>query len=57
MEVGGIVIGISLFVSLYVFALWYLLTRYIYRSMKDKPGQPIQLNIVVESMPGKNKVT
>ena len=50
-------VAISLFLSVYVIALWYLLTRYIYRSIKDKPGQPVQLNVVVERMPGKSKET
>ena len=48
MEVGGIVVVISLFVLVYVLALWYLLTRCIYRRLKDTPAQPVHLHVVIE---------
>jgi len=52
MQWGLLALVISLIAVLYCLALFYLLTRMMYRALVDKPAMPVKLQIVIEDMAG-----
>jgi len=50
MQLGLIAVLISIVVALYISVLMYLITRAMYRALRDKPAHPTHLHIVIDDL-------
>ena len=48
MQLTGAVVLISGVVALYVLAIWYVLSRKLWRALRDKQPRPMRIELIVK---------